>query len=68
MELGEQIYREVAAYLTGLRRDKSAYPLYLTGVVSTGASGEPSLSLVDLMRFKRRIERRLNAALDDKAS
>ncbi len=68
VELGEQIYREVAAYLTGLRRDKSAYPLYLTGVVSTGASGEPSLSLVDLMRFKRRIERRLNAALDDKAS
>jgi adenylate cyclase class 1 len=60
--LGEDIYREAAAYLTGLRRGSEPYPLYLSGVLPSEIPGESSLSLVDLMRFKVRIERRLNKA------
>jgi adenylate cyclase class 1 len=60
--LGERVYQEAAAYLTGLRRGSEPYPLYLSGVVPSEIPGESALSLVDLMRFKVRIEQRLNKA------
>lgn len=63
VELGERIYEEAAGYLVGLRQNKSSpYALYLTGVACTGIPGESSFSLVDLMRFKAKVEARLNQA------
>ena len=61
VELGERIYAEAAAHVLEQRRNRAPYPLYLTGVLSTGSRGEPDLSLADLLRFKARIEQRLNA-------
>ena len=60
--LGDQVYREAAAYLTGFRRGSEPYPLYLSGVLPSEIPGESALSLGDLMRFKVRIEQRLNKA------
>ena len=65
VELGEHIYRRAADYLVAQRQTNSAYPLYLSGVVSTGIPGELSFSLVELVRFKVRIEHRLNKAVSD---
>ena len=58
--LGEHIYTEVARYLRELRRSARPYPFYLTGVLGGGLAGEPGLSVSELIRFKVRIEQRLN--------
>jgi hypothetical protein len=60
--LGDQVYREAAAYLAGFRQGSEPYPLYLSGVLPSEIPGESALSLGDLMRFKVRIEQRLNKA------
>jgi adenylate cyclase class 1 len=60
--LGEHLYPEVAHYLRSLREGRDAYPFHLSGVLITDPVREGGFSLLDLMRFKVRVEQRLNQA------
>ena len=60
--LGQKIFAEVAAYLRGLRRGDKNYPFYLTGVMAGELALDASLTVADLLRFKVRIEQRINQA------
>lgn len=62
--LGEALYREAADFLAQRRRGKGSYPVYLTGVV--GFDGQPGTPcrLMDLLRLKHQVERRLNEAMN----
>jgi len=60
--LGQKIFSEVTGYLKGLRRGDKNYPFYLTGVMAGELTLDTSLTVADLLRFKVRIEQRLNQA------
>ncbi len=60
--LGEAVYEEVAQRVLGLRRGDADYPIYLTGILDTGGTGEGRGSAMPLLALKRRIEDRLEAA------
>jgi len=66
-ELGQDLYHEVADYVLGLRRSHQAYPLYLTGITVSDDPSGSSLSLVELLGFKRVLEKRLAEALRQRA-
>ncbi|WP_043106808.1 class I adenylate cyclase [endosymbiont of unidentified scaly snail isolate Monju] len=58
--LGERLWSEVAAYLLSLRREGKRHPFYLTGILP----GD-TLPLIDLVRFKLHVERRLYQAVNE---
>ncbi|MCB1802922.1 MAG: class I adenylate cyclase, partial [Gammaproteobacteria bacterium] len=61
--LGDSLYGEVANHLRDLRRDATPYPVYLTGVIGAeGRIGGPC-RLMDLLRLKTQVERRIAAAM-----
>lgn len=62
MALGDTVYRATANYLRGLRRTGGQYPFYLTGVLPAGAHPDKLPPLVELVRFKAHVERRLREA------
>jgi adenylate cyclase class 1 len=62
--LGERLWSEVAAYLLGLRREGNRHPFYLTGILPGDSLPGDSLPLVDLVRFKLHVERRLYQAMN----
>lgn len=62
VELGARIYSEVVSYLQGLRKGDEPYPFYLTGVSTGEFAIDSPLSVADMLRFKVRIEQRLNRA------
>ncbi len=61
--LGERLWPEVVAYLLGLRREGHRHPFYLTGLLPGGPLSAEAVPLVDLVRFKLHVERRLYQAL-----
>jgi len=64
LEFGEQIYTAVAAYILTQRTSRKSYPIYLTGLDLSGISGEGAFSTIELFNFKKRLERKLNRALN----
>lgn len=66
LQLGQQLYREVVDYVLHLRRGNTSYPLYLTGAVVTDDPARSAISLVELLGFKRLVEKRLAEAIQSK--
>ncbi len=64
LEHGEQLYEQVAEYILSRRRNRQSYPIYLTGLELSGPSGEGIASTIELYQFKKRLENRLNLALN----
>lgn len=63
LSLGDRLYGAVARYVRELRHGGECYPIYLTGVnVTTDAERSP-LGVVELLRFKGLLEKRLAQAL-----
>ncbi len=62
--LGERLWSEVAAYLLGLRREGGRHPFYLTGILPGDILSADGLPLIDLVRFKLHVERRLYQAMN----
>jgi adenylate cyclase class 1 len=63
LEFGEEFYRATAIHLQNLRRKGHAYPFYLTALQSTGIHGLQSLSTVEMLNLKCRVEDKLNRSL-----
>jgi len=61
--LGERLWTEVASYLLGLRRERGRHPFYLTGILPGDILPGDTLPLIDLVRFKLHVERRLYQAV-----
>ena len=62
-ELGEDIYEEVVNYVLQLRQSHQKYPLYLTGITIADDPSGSTLSLVELLGFKRMLEKHLAEAM-----
>ena len=60
---GDGIYLAVAEYVLSQRTSRQSYPIYLTGLELSGANAEGSWSTIQLLKFKKRLESRLNQAL-----
>jgi adenylate cyclase class 1 len=63
LNYGEQIYSAVADYVLSRRTSQQPYPIYLTGLELSGAAIEGNWSTIQLLKFKKRLEARLNHAL-----
>ncbi|HXK57513.1 MAG TPA: hypothetical protein PLZ16_12785, partial [Gammaproteobacteria bacterium] len=50
-------------YLLSQRRNRQAYPIYLTGLELSSLSSGNSASTIELFNFKRRLEQRLCEAM-----
>jgi len=62
--LGEDLYRQVAEHLRRLRRHTDEpYPVYLTGVVGAEDDASGPCPLVELLRLKQQVEKRLALAM-----
>ena len=61
--LGDELYQNVAQYIEQLRRDRTHYPIYLTSVEFTQYNEVATLSTVEILTMKRRIEQRLTQAM-----
>ena len=75
LEYGNNLFREVAAYILGQRRSGLRYPIYITDIdlPRTLLSDEPSghIQTIHFLNYKKHIEQRLNEALgqlDNQAS
>ncbi len=64
LEYGERLYEAVAEHVLSQRRSKQPYPIYLTGLELSSASGEGATT-IQLFNFKIRLEKRLAAAMDE---
>ncbi len=62
MTLGDEVYRATADYLREMRHGSDRYPFYLTGVLPADARPDEPPPLVELVRFKAHVERRLREA------
>ena len=63
LAMGDMLYQQTARYLLGLRRAGARYPIYLTGVVIADEIQSVPVPLVELLRFKALVEKRLAEAL-----
>ena len=61
---GDALYRDVAHFLLDQRQGRQSYPIYLTGLELSGLSGEGQATTIELFNFKKRLEQRLNQALE----
>lgn len=59
LEFGDGLFRAVAEYIVTQRKNRQAYPIYLTGLELSSSSGGYGTSTIELFRFKRRLEQRL---------
>ena len=57
--LGDSLYTEVADYIQERRRSGDAYAVYLTGVVGAESEAGGPCRLMDLLRLKQQLEKRL---------
>jgi len=62
-ELGQDLYRQVVEYVLSLRQNANPYPLYLTGITVADDGSGTQFSLVELLGFKRLVEKRLADAM-----
>ncbi|MEJ1354218.1 MAG: class I adenylate cyclase [Candidatus Sedimenticola sp. (ex Thyasira tokunagai)] len=67
LEHGDHIYTAVAEYILSKRANREAYPIYLTGLEITGAFAAGKWSTIALLNLKKRLEGRLNRALQQLA-
>lgn len=65
LDHGEQLYTQVARFITTLRRNQARYPCYITDLDLTplANSRRQPLSTCDYLRHKDALERAINAAL-----
>lgn len=63
LQLGDAVYQQVVDYVLGLRRGNASYPLYLTGATVADDPFGNALTLVELLGFKRLVEKRLAEAM-----
>jgi adenylate cyclase class 1 len=63
LEFGDQLFPAVAEHILTQRRNRQAYPIYLTGLELSSLSSGNNASTIELFNFKRRLEQRLGDAL-----
>ncbi|OOZ36093.1 class I adenylate cyclase [Solemya velesiana gill symbiont] len=63
LDLGQGIYETVARHILSQRKNRQTYPIYLTALELSGSAVERSWSTIDLLKYKKRLEGRLNQAL-----
>lgn len=65
LRLGSRLYKEVAAHILTRRKPGQNYPIRITGVMPAGLEDGAGWSVNEMLRAKRRIERRLTQAMRD---
>ncbi len=64
MEYGQGLFEEVAQHIVGLRHSMNNYPVYITDIdvphTILGVSGPSELQTVHFLKYKQKIESRLN--------
>lgn len=63
LEYGPAIYSAVAQHLLNQRIGQKAYPIYLTGMELSGIDSDEINTTIQMLKFKKRLEGRLNQAL-----
>ncbi|MCW8977083.1 MAG: class I adenylate cyclase, partial [Sedimenticola sp.] len=63
LEYGPAIYSAVAQHLLNQRIGQKAYPIYLTGLELSGIDSDEINTTIQMLKFKKRLEGRLNQAL-----
>ena len=63
LEYGDGLFHAVAKYIMAQRSNHRDYPIYITGIEFTRSALEQRWSTVELLRFKKRLEGRLNIEL-----
>jgi adenylate cyclase class 1 len=66
LEFGDELYGAVADQVLALRSGQQRYPLYLTGVELSGPAPGQEGSTIEALQLKKRLEARLNQALNDR--
>lgn len=64
LEFGDGLFRAAAEYIVSQRKNRQAYPIYLTGLELSSISEGKVTSTIELFRFKRRLEQRLSDELE----
>jgi len=62
-ELGQGIYEAVARYVVSRRKSGQTYPIYLTNLELSGSAAQRNWSTIEMLKYKKRLEGRLNQAL-----
>jgi adenylate cyclase class 1 len=65
VEFGEELFHEAARHIVRQRGEQDLYPIYLTGLQFSSSSPAAGWSTIELLNLKKRLERRLNQALDE---
>jgi adenylate cyclase class 1 len=65
VEFGEALFHEAARHIVKYRGEQNLYPIYLTGLQFSSSAPVAGWSTIELLNLKKRLERRLNQALDD---
>jgi adenylate cyclase, class 1 len=60
---GDAVFHALARHVLGLRKSRHEYPIYLTGVEPPTIDNSEEWRTIQLLQYKQRIERQLNAAL-----
>ncbi|MCG8426061.1 MAG: hypothetical protein MI754_01735, partial [Chromatiales bacterium] len=63
LSFGAQLYTAVAEYVLSQRNNRQTYPIYLTGLELTEPNNPNGWNTIQLLQFKKRLEARLNYAL-----
>ncbi len=63
LEHGQRLYEIVARHVVSQRKNRQTYPIYLTALELSGSEVERSWSTIELLKYKKRLEGRLNQAL-----
>ncbi|AKH21066.1 class I adenylate cyclase [Sedimenticola thiotaurini] len=63
LEYGDTLYSTVAQHLLEQRIGHKAYPIYLTSLELSGIGSEEDATTIQFLKFKKRLEERLNQAL-----
>jgi len=64
LEFGDRLFQAVAEHILSQRRNRQAYPIYLTGLELSSLSSGNNASTIELFNFKRRLEQRLSEAME----
>lgn len=67
MRLGKHLYQAVATHILKQRKPGQDYPIRITGVMPAGLEEGTGWTVNEMLRAKRRIERRLTQAMHESA-